>query len=187
MGSKNLFRGLFILSMAAIIVLLGVEVLPARAQCGSPEPSSCIACHAQEDPVNDRGEWHIIHASKDICLNCHGGNGTVMDEDLAHVGLVAQPLSDIYTDCHSCHPDYTERAAGFAATLQMTPLGCATPTSAVLGNVTGGSSAGGIDMSPGIPTVGQGSAVLLSVIGGLAALGFFFAGLGWLDRNRSDG
>ena len=93
----------------------------AFAQCGSPQPSSCITCHAEKDPVIDRGEWHSAHASKDLCINCHGGNGSATDENLAHKDMLAQPLSDIYTNCHSCHPDYVERAVPYAATLRITP------------------------------------------------------------------
>ena len=101
--SKKVFFRWFFISTMALILMLGVGILSVRAQCGEPQPSSCVTCHAQEDPVNEKGEWHIIHASKDVCINCHGGNAITMNKDLAHENLMANPLSDIYTDCHSCH------------------------------------------------------------------------------------
>ncbi len=105
----------------------------ALAQCGTPEKSRCFTCHARQDPIADKGEWHVVHASKDICINCHGGNGTSTVAAEAHAGMTVQPLSDIYTDCHSCHPDdYMARAQRFANTLGETVGSCATPTPAPL-------------------------------------------------------
>jgi len=100
------------------------------AQCGDPPPkSSCITCHEKEDPVYQNGEWHGIHALKDCCTNCHGGNCRMMDKTLAHEGLVAHPLDDIYTNCYQCHPyDYQERASRFGALLGVIPQSRETPT-----------------------------------------------------------
>jgi hypothetical protein len=105
-------------------------ISPARAQCGdNPPKSSCITCHDKEDPVYKEGEWHAIHAKKDICTSCHGGNCASMDKTLAHESLVENPLTDIYTGCHGCHPDdYATRAARFAVVLGVTPGSIATPT-----------------------------------------------------------
>jgi len=42
----------------------------------------------------------------------------VQDKDLAHEGMVLNPLQDIYTDCYACHPDdYQMRAERFGAAL----------------------------------------------------------------------
>ncbi len=105
---------------------------PAHAQCGdNPPKSSCITCHDQVDPVYQEGEWHAIHARKDICTKCHGGNCASMDKAMAHESLVVNPLTDIYTSCHGCHPDdYATRAARFAVVLGVTPGSIATPTAA---------------------------------------------------------
>ncbi len=119
---------------------------PVLAQCGDSgeQLSSCIKCHETQAPVADKGEWHIIHASKDICLNCHGGNGSIMDQGLAHMNMTVDPLEDVYTDCHACHPDYDSRAERFAITLGVTPGSCATPTTVAAGGVSGGSSDGNL-------------------------------------------
>ena len=112
-------------SLCVVIVLTGLALWlapqPVLAQCGSTQ-STCIKCHTAVDPVFTQGEWHVIHARKDCCLNCHGGNGQTMDQAQAHVGLMPNPLDDIYLSCHQCHPDdYQQRANQFAMVLKVTP------------------------------------------------------------------
>ena len=126
-----------ILFIAVGLVLWASSPPPARAQCGDiPPKSSCITCHAQEDPVYGKGDWHDIHALKDCCASCHGGNCSSMDKKLAHQGLIANPLVDIYTDCHGCHPDdYQARAERFASVLNVTPGSSPTAIPAPVGPV----------------------------------------------------
>jgi hypothetical protein len=183
MNTKFLFRRFFFTSLIGMIILLAVGIVPVCAQCEDPEPSSCASCHAQEDPVNEKGEWHIIHASKDICMNCHGGNGSAMDKDLAHESLTAHPLDDIYTDCHCCHTDYDARAARFAPPLGVTPGSCTTPTPVPAGNIPSDPphdkiiSTNLINTTPAsqpIATIGEGLAILI----------IFFFGIGWLERHH---
>jgi hypothetical protein len=147
MSKKVLLRWIVISSLFVIILLLLVGIAPVRADCGGPQISSCTTCHAQADPVSGKGEWYSIHASKHICINCHGGYGSTMDKNLAHEGLVANPLNDIYTDCHSCHPeDYDARAQIFASTLGVLTGSCATPTPIPISNTSGEPPSGGINM-----------------------------------------
>jgi hypothetical protein len=173
--------------MAALLLAVGLLLRPmpspAMAQCENPPPSSCVTCHAQEDPVSENGEWHIIHASKDICVNCHGGNGSAVEKDLAHASLVAQPLSDIYTDCHSCHPDYEERAGKFAPILGVTPGSCATPTPAAARDLRGEPPAAGLAMPSEVAA--QGSLLQAAALISTAALGLtlFLLALRWLGRH----
>lgn len=106
---------------------------PIIAQCGSnPLPdSTCYTCHLLEGADQDESLWHGIHASKDCCARCHGGNCLSMDEDIAHQGIIANPLNDIYTICHGCHPDdYLARVKVFAAELGVTPRSNPTSTPA---------------------------------------------------------
>jgi hypothetical protein len=185
MSTKDIFRWIIISSLAVIILLLWVEITPVHADCGEPPPSSCTICHAQEDPVSKLGEWHIIHASKDICINCHGGNGRTMNKALAHETLTANPLSDIYTDCHSCHPqDYIGRADLFAPTLGVTPGSCTTPTPVTVSKPSGGPQSGGINLSSNpISTTSSPSAFL--IIGGmLSIMVFFMFGLVLIERHH---
>jgi hypothetical protein len=134
---KLLFLVFLSISLLALFVLGVLNTSPAFAQCGdTPPDSSCITCHEYQgaDPVYEKGEWHEIHASKDCCWSCHGGNTQTSDKDLAHVGMTENPLVDIYMDCHSCHPeDYPARAERFAVALDMTPGSSPTRTPAPAG------------------------------------------------------
>jgi hypothetical protein len=123
--------GRSIVPLAMILILPGlmlflsaISPLAAQAQgVDYPPDSSCYTCHEESYPVFGKGEWHEIHARKDCCWNCHGGNSQSMDKDLAHVGLVRQPLEDMYTDCYACHPyDYPTRAERFAGALGVVPV-----------------------------------------------------------------
>ena len=133
MSRKKLIKlvliGIFFFGFNALI--WAMVSIPAAAQCGSnpPPDSSCYTCHIQQILVYENGVWHGIHANKDCCAKCHGGNCSTMDKDLAHQDVIANPLSDIYTNCHSCHPnDYSVRAVLFATELGITPGSIPTPT-----------------------------------------------------------
>ena len=127
-----------ILFLGCSVLVWAITPIPAAAQCGSnpPPDSSCYTCHVEQDPVYENGEWHGVHARKDCCAKCHGGNCSTMDKDLAHQSLITNPLSDIYTNCHSCHPDdYQVRAEVFAIELGITPSSIPTPTPVPVGKV----------------------------------------------------
>jgi hypothetical protein len=124
MSARRLLK-LSLIGGVTLIMSLAARAAPreAFAQCGDTlAESSCHACHEQAHPAYERGEWHAIHAQKDCCWNCHGGNDQAADKDLAHAALVRNPLEDTYTSCHQCHPDdYRQRADRFAAILGVTP------------------------------------------------------------------
>jgi hypothetical protein len=179
---KGWFQWLFIAALAGIFILLVMWTLPVHAQCEKP-PSSCITCHAKQSPVYENGVWHIIHGRKDICANCHGGNYITDNKELAHEGLVSNPLSDIYTSCHQCHSDYIVRAARFAVILRVTPSSSATSTPAPFTLVTGGSGPAEIVFSSDFVTVPPPQSFSIIVIG-FATLVFFGLALHWLDKHR---
>ena len=134
------FLSSIMIFLAAMAVVLGIlTVSPAQAQCGdTPADSSCITCHETQgmDFVSGKGEWHAIHVRKDCCWSCHGGNTQAQSKDLAHVGMTANPLEDIYTDCYSCHPDdYPARRRAFAVVLGVTPSSGPTSTPVPAGHV----------------------------------------------------
>jgi hypothetical protein len=123
--SRNYQRSLIgMLLFSLLILLLAKPPIPVLAQCGDyPPASSCYTCHEATYPVFGEGEWHEIHARKDCCWSCHGGNTQAQDKDLAHEGMTLQPLNDTYTDCHACHPDdYQDRAERFGAVLGLIPV-----------------------------------------------------------------
>ncbi len=75
---------------------------------------------AGEDPVNDKGDWHVSHAFGDFCEFCHSGNVQATDKAEAHTGMV-EPLGDLKLNCASCHAkDYQAKAEVYAKTLGVT-------------------------------------------------------------------
>ena len=112
----------FLVFITGVLVLILVTVwltLPpvTGAQCGSIE-SSCVKCHQETHPVYGTTEWHSEYGHRYACWNCHGGNDTAQDKELAHVGLVQDPLEDAYTSCYACHPEnYKQLAERYAKTL----------------------------------------------------------------------
>jgi hypothetical protein len=187
MSRKILFRWLLTIAVLFVVVLIwcAVSTSPVFADCGAPPKSSCSSCHAPDGHVEGMGEWNSIHLNQDMCTNCHGGNGSTMDKALAHEDIVAQPLSDIYTDCHSCHPtDYMAKSAQLAASLNVTPESCATPTAFAIYDESGGSHTGNITASSdGTGAISSWKPFIL-ITGALASLTFFLFGLGWLDSHR---
>jgi hypothetical protein len=186
MCKKNLLRSLLIAGLLLVIISIGCLLYPspAVAQCESPH-SSCATCHGLGNHVTGMSEWDSVHANQDMCISCHGGNGSSMDKDLAHESLVAQPLSDIYTNCHSCHPsDYIARSSKMAATLNVTPDSCATPTAVAAIGISGEPPAGNIVIPNNL--VGRSVQQLpsLMLIGGsLLVLAFLFFSLRWLGKH----
>ena len=164
-----ILTGMFVVMLSALTLFFPSVAL---AQCENPEKSTCFTCHARQDPVVDKGEWHIVHASKDLCINCHGGNGTSADPAVAHLGMTAHPLSDMYTDCHSCHPDdYGMRARRFASILGVTTGSSATPTPLPVEPVSyhpivvQPAPAANLDHAPSVPSLVFGVTVLVFGLG----------------------
>jgi hypothetical protein len=189
MLSRIFGQRLFILTLLLGIVLVwcGFLISPASAQCGTPPKSSCLTCHTEVDHLSGMSEWNKVHLNQDMCVNCHGGNGSSMDKALAHVGLVAQPLSDIYTNCHSCHPsDYVKKSSEYAATLNFTLGSCATPTPVFVNKSSGGSPPGAMTMSSDMMDTAISAQPFMLIIGGLATLALFFVVLGWLASHRQE-
>lgn len=125
MSAQKVSRTLLVGSIITFAIGLLVLFAPpqaAVAQCEDPKPS-CCTCHATAHPVGEQGEWHSIHARKECCRACHGGNDQAQDKDVAHVDMTLHPLQDTYMSCHQCHPDdYRQRANVFAVALHVTPM-----------------------------------------------------------------
>jgi hypothetical protein len=123
MSAQKISQPLLVASLVMLAIGLVVLFMPhaASAQCNDQKPS-CCTCHTTAHPVVDQGEWHSIHARKECCRSCHGGNDQAQDKETAHVGMTLHPLDDTYTACHQCHPDdYRQRAEVFAVALHITP------------------------------------------------------------------
>ncbi|MCJ7724447.1 MAG: hypothetical protein MUP03_09970 [Anaerolineales bacterium] len=106
-------------ALVIVSMFMSLPVSSAKAQCGS-QISSCKNCHEVQAqmPVNQDGTgWHQSHAFGDFCEFCHGGNVQSIVKEESHVGMVA-PLSDLQTNCGSCHPsDLKEKAQVYAVAL----------------------------------------------------------------------
>jgi len=126
--SRFTFLAVFILLMVSFSLAYPASV---SAQCGTGQQvSSCKNCHELLTPAFSKSEWHSLHAGKNTCVDCHGGNATDMDKTQAHVGIFANPLTGVYTNCHSCHPSsYQDRAENFGEILHFTPTGLNAPIS----------------------------------------------------------
>ena len=134
-----------------------------------------------------KGKWHIIYASKDICIKCHGGNGTTINKDLAHENLTAHLLDDIYTYCHSCHPgDYDARSVIFTSTLGVKHGSCATPTPIPVNSIHGEQPSGGINIPTNLVSTTTSAQPFLVIGGMLLILTLFLFGLGWLERHHAN-
>lgn len=184
--SKNGYHWLLLIGLL-LAVLIATAVLitsPAAAQCSTTK-SSCVSCHGQGDHGTGMGAWNSVHANQDICTYCHGGNASSTDKALAHEGLVAQPLSDIYSSCHSCHPsDHVTKSSQFAAILKVTPSSCATPTFITAGSIPGGTFPQ--SFVPASTTIISGvssGANYLAISIGLAVLAFIAFAFGWLMKH----
>jgi hypothetical protein len=108
------------LILAALLALWTALPTAALAQCGDIK-SSCYSCHQEIHPVCGKTEWHSVYGHRYACWNCHGGNDTARDKELAHVGLVLHPLEDTYTSCYACHAEgYQQLAERFAKEIGVT-------------------------------------------------------------------
>ena len=88
MSAQKVSHTMLVASLVMLAIGLVVLFMPqaAVAQCEDTKPS-CCTCHATAHPVTDQGEWHTIHARKECCRACHGGNDQAQDKETAHVGM----------------------------------------------------------------------------------------------------
>jgi len=101
--------GVFLMALA---LTMPVQAAPALDDGSS---SSCSSCHVDRYWLFDEGKWYCVCAKRvDRCTACHLGDQSAYDEDVAHTGLVANPLVDTETYCGQCHPhDYQQRVDQF--------------------------------------------------------------------------
>jgi hypothetical protein len=105
---------------------------PAQAQAETPAPDSrCRTCHESLYFLHDSGQWCCFCERERTCTCCHGGNPDTANVELAHEGMVANPITENPAICQDCHPDdYQDRIERFskAAGIEPTPLGAPTRT-----------------------------------------------------------
>jgi len=75
--------------------------------CGSGA-SSCFKCHDGRHAIAPKYDaktdpWHLQHkAVEHDCYGCHKGNERIIKKEIAHVGMIKDPLtkSEVCTSCH---------------------------------------------------------------------------------------
>lgn len=184
MTTKKFFRVTMMAGFLATILLSALVTTNVRADCGEPQDLKCVQCHAEQAQYSAADEWHGSHYKVASCTNCHAGNASSSDKDIAHVSLVANPLSDVYSGCHQCHPnDYLTIAEGYALKLGITPEACVTPTPVPQGVMPVNFIGSDLNIPPagaGGPSLGVSIAW---IAGAVLLLTFFISGLRWLSRH----
>lgn len=117
-----------------------LEALSSHAQRLSPIPianacglgaSSCFRCHngkrAGAPPSDARiHPWHHEHAKVNYsCAGCHQGNPRILKQDVAHKGLIVNPVAEPAKSCASCHTsgDIQALVARYQSILSAKPSG----------------------------------------------------------------
>ncbi|MEW6094251.1 MAG: hypothetical protein AB1531_09830, partial [Chloroflexota bacterium] len=99
---------------------------PVQAGAGAMaagETSSCLDCHENLYYNYDTGKHYCLTEASTRCMDCHEGDPEAIQEQAAHVGLVAYPIvnGDI-SRCESCHPqDAQAHVDTFAARAGYSP------------------------------------------------------------------
>jgi hypothetical protein len=126
--STRILRALPLLLMLAASIAVLSSTTPAAAQAATPDPDdSCLSCHEQLYRLHDIGKAFCLCGAPMNCTCCHGGVTGELDEEAAHLGMVANPLTDNAPPCQSCHPDdFDARQAIFAARAGLGATPCPT-------------------------------------------------------------
>ena len=95
----------FWLVIGLLASIQGVTVVSAQS---STPTSSCVTCHENQYYLYDNGRWYCVTEAQDRCVNCHAGDLNALNEQGAHTGLIAKPLSDGGQRCQTCHAQDTE-------------------------------------------------------------------------------
>lgn len=127
-------RFIILVWLVVLALLNPATAHPALAQEPTPEnDANCVACHAHEYYLYDRGKWFCLCEAPMHCVYCHGGRTDSAVKEVAHQGLVLYPTRHQAERCQTCHPaDYLERVVTFAsvAGVSETPIPIITATAA---------------------------------------------------------
>jgi len=108
---------ILILAGLGVFFIALASTMPVQASPDGEDgtSSSCYSCHVDRYWLFDEGKWYCVCAKRvDRCTACHLGDPNAYNEDVAHAGLVANPLVDTETYCGQCHPqDYPQRVGEF--------------------------------------------------------------------------
>jgi len=101
-----------IVALFAVLIAAGFSQ-PVQA---SPAPqvdslsNSCLTCHENQYYLYDTGSSSCLADYKDRCVNCHGGDASVMKKEDSHAGLVLHPQENDGAKCKDCHTEQVTQA-----------------------------------------------------------------------------
>ncbi len=101
-------RWLFFAFVFIAIFAAGALTLPKEVLAFKPAPftadNSCLSCHEDLYYLHDTGCWYCMSdAHKDRCDDCHEGNPSAVQEEVAHIGLLKHPQENAAAKCLECH------------------------------------------------------------------------------------
>jgi hypothetical protein len=160
------------------------EINPASALGKPPKDTSCINCHLDQYWLYDSGKSYCLNETKVRCTECHHGRTDTAVKELAHEGLIANPVVNDAAVCQECHPDdYRSKIQKFAsiAGVNPTPVPYSTCTPSALVSQTS-DGAGGPRFLRGLPS-GPWQAAGAALLGIAFLVVFLFACRCWqIDR-----
>lgn len=170
-----LMKKLFVhasLTMALIVAfMIPFTALPAQARASlqASADNNCLVCHEDLYFLRDTGKAYCLNDAPMACVDCHGGNPTVLTKEAAHFNRAAHPVvNDDDKRCYQCHPSQAEtRLETFRALAGIPELLVAQPCPPASVFVTGGFPAS----KPEEWVLGL-EAVTLFIVAGLAMVVF---------------
>lgn len=131
MFTNNLFlkTALTIGIFSALVSLAMPAVVYADDPIPAPNNGNCVTCHEDLYFLHDTGNWFCLKESPMSCVDCHRGNPSTLDKDLAHTQRAARPIiHDDVTICLQCHPnecydrvEFFDKNAGISKVLVAAP------------------------------------------------------------------
>jgi cytochrome c553 len=99
-----------------VLILSEVNISAVSAQSEAPpSDTTCATCHENLYLLHDTGKWYCSCKRRADCTVCHAGLEGAYDKELAHQGLIANPIQNNIAACKSCHgEDYDQYIERFA-------------------------------------------------------------------------
>ncbi|MDA8441898.1 MAG: cytochrome c3 family protein [Peptococcaceae bacterium] len=149
-------RSYLLIGIISVTVMFGIglNTKNVEAACGA-STSSCKTCHEVQgqDPVNQKGAWHVQHAFGDFCSACHLGVPTETDKTKAHAGVIKNPISQPDQTCTSCHPsDTAARVAKYGGSGSGGSGGSVTTNSGAAGTSANATPSAAASQVPSVPS-----------------------------------
>jgi hypothetical protein len=91
------------------------SAVQAQEAIPTADHGTCIKCHENLYFLHDTGNWFCIRESPMRCVDCHGGDPSSLQQEIAHASRAAHPVIDEdVSKCQECHPaECDERVTKF--------------------------------------------------------------------------